>query len=301
MAAGTHTACTTFSGDGHVHRVDIDIYNYFELCREPQALHLLPSWSTMDLRTCFWFAPNSSGPPPDTASQPCLLSCLHGVFSQPNCWKNLLCFWTSLLSEGKWLIHTLLFFAKQTLLTACNSPRALARAWNFAQGPLTHRTGRELWALPQPEGLHRKEGRILHSRLIYYLGPWICTSSLHSPPSQNLDCRKNVFLPYCVCAQGYSEATPHFHEVISWHLAECFLKDRLLHEERRKLRVSVGGGAQLLHENWCKYVCSPTGCKKIGHIHKRVGKSRVNKIHAGIILLFRATCWVQPLNCLLHT
>lgn len=34
-------------------------------------------------------------------------------------------------------------------------------------------------------------------------GPWICTSSLRSPPSQNLDCRRNAFLPYCVCPQGY--------------------------------------------------------------------------------------------------
>lgn len=43
MAAGTHIACTTFSGEGHVHWVDIGTKNYFELCREPQALCLLPS------------------------------------------------------------------------------------------------------------------------------------------------------------------------------------------------------------------------------------------------------------------
>lgn len=81
----------------------------FKLCGEQQALPPPPPWSTMDFRSWLLVYPELTCPP--------FRCCLPAMFAVsiesshgPSCWKNLPYFWTSPFSEGKQLIHTLLWF-----------------------------------------------------------------------------------------------------------------------------------------------------------------------------------------------
>lgn len=172
----THIACT-FSGDGHMHWLDIGINNYFKLCREPQSFTLMIyrglknlAFGLLQTQVALLQAllPSHVCSHACTGSSHSLIAGKIFSVSGPLCCQR-----------GSGLFILCFFFSKQTLLTAGNSPRALAGAWNFAQGPLTHRTGWELRALPRPEGLRRKEGGIQHSRLIY----WSWTLDLYLQPS----------------------------------------------------------------------------------------------------------------------
>lgn len=135
---------------------------------------------------------------------PSHVCCLHQVFSRPQLLEKPSLFLDFSFLRGKAAYSYSALVSKQSLLTACNSPGAPTGACNVAQGPVTHATGWELWVLLQPEDLHERRERYCTADWFTDPGPWICTSSLHSPLSQNLDCRRNAFLPHCVCAQGYS-------------------------------------------------------------------------------------------------
>lgn len=146
----------------------------------------------------------------------------HQALLQPNCWKNLLSFWTSPLSEGKQLISYPALFSKQILLTACNSPGALAGACNIARSLMSRATGREVQVLLQPEDLRGKEGEVLHSRLIY----WSWTLDSYLQPSLStlpkLGLQEECLSPLLCTSSGLYLKPCDFHEVISWHLAKYF-------------------------------------------------------------------------------
>lgn len=173
----------------------------FKLSGEQQALPPSPPWSTMDFRSWLLICSKAKCPPLQAlpSSHVC---CLCRVFLQPNCWKKLLYFWPSPLSEGKRLNHTLLCFPSRF----CWQP---AIPLEPLQEPVTlHGV---LWPtqLAESSGYYFSQKTCVERRQSDCTadwftdpGPWICTSSLHSPPSRNLDCRRNAFLPYCVCAQG---------------------------------------------------------------------------------------------------
>lgn len=108
----------------------------------PQTFNLLQTWVLT---------------PPVAASWSCLLppSSLLSAQSLEKC-----VFLDFSFVRGKEAYSYSALFSKQILLTACNSPGALAGSCNIARGPVTHATGWEHWVLLQPEDLRRKEGEV---------------------------------------------------------------------------------------------------------------------------------------------